>query len=43
MYRDFLPVRKIGVLSPLSVNDNAPYEFYRLAPPRARNGRIIVL
>lgn len=34
MYRDFLPLRRIGVLSPLAVNDNAPYEFYRLAPPR---------
>jgi maleate cis-trans isomerase len=29
----FLPVRKIGHLSPLPVIDNQPYEFYRVAPP----------
>ena len=33
MLEDFVPKRKFGVLSPLSVIENGPYEFYRLAPP----------
>jgi len=33
MFEEFQPKRKLGVLTPLSVNDNAPYEFYRFAPP----------
>jgi maleate cis-trans isomerase len=33
MLEDFVPRRKFGVLSPLSVIENGPYEFYRLAPP----------
>jgi maleate cis-trans isomerase len=31
---DYLPIRKIGYLSPLAVIDNGPYEFYKIAPPR---------
>lgn len=31
---DYVPVRKIGHLSPLAVLDNNPYEFYKLAPDR---------
>lgn len=31
---EFVPLRKIGYLSPLAVIDNGPYEFYRLAPER---------
>ena len=34
MFENDLPKHKIGVLSPLAVIDNSPYEFYRLAPPR---------
>ena len=33
MLEEFVPKRKFGVLSPLSVIENGPYEFYRLAPP----------
>jgi len=33
MFEEFVPKRKIGMLSPLSVIENAAYEFYRLAPP----------
>ena len=33
MFEEFLPKRKIGVLAPLMVTENAPFEFYRLAPP----------
>ena len=33
MFEEFIPKRKIGVLSPRSVIDNQPSEFYRLAPP----------
>jgi maleate cis-trans isomerase len=33
MFEDVLPKRKLGVLSPLSVIENGPYEFYRVAPP----------
>jgi maleate cis-trans isomerase len=32
MFEEFIPQRKLGVLTPLAVNDNAPYEFYRIAP-----------
>ena len=32
MFETFLPSVKIGCLQPLSVIDNAPYEFYRMAP-----------
>lgn len=31
---DYIPIRKIGQLSPLAIVDNSAYEFYRLAPPR---------
>jgi len=31
---EYLPLRKIGHLSPLPVIDNSPYEFYKLAPER---------
>lgn len=31
---DYLPIRKIGFLSPLLVTDNSAYEFYRIAPER---------
>jgi maleate cis-trans isomerase len=34
MFEDDLPKRKIGVLSPLPVIDNGPYEFYRLVKDR---------
>lgn len=34
MTSDYVPVRKIGHLSPLAVLDNNPYEFYKLAPDR---------
>lgn len=34
MFENDLPKRKIGVLSPLSVIDNSPYEFYRLVKDR---------
>jgi maleate cis-trans isomerase len=33
MYVDDRPERKIGVLSPRTVIEYTPYEFYRLAPP----------
>lgn len=33
MFEEFLPKRKIGVLTPLAVAENGPYEFYRIAPP----------
>lgn len=33
MFEEYLPKRKLGVLTPLAVNDNAPYEFYRFTPP----------
>lgn len=35
MFEEFIPKRKIGILSPLAVIDNAAYEFYRIAPPGA--------
>jgi maleate cis-trans isomerase len=34
MFENDVPKHKVGVLHPLSVIDNSPYEFYRLAPPR---------
>jgi maleate cis-trans isomerase len=34
MFEDDLPKRKIGVLSPLPVIDNGPFEFYRLVKDR---------
>ena len=34
MFENDIPKHKIGVLHPLPVIDNSPYEFYRLAPPR---------
>ena len=34
MFENDIPKHKVGVLHPLSVIDNSPYEFYRLAPPR---------
>src|SRR5262249_47534512 len=33
MFEDHQPKHKVGVLLPLSIIDNAAYEFYRLAPP----------
>jgi maleate isomerase len=33
MFENYLPKHKVGVLLPLSIIDNAAYEFYRLAPP----------
>jgi maleate isomerase len=33
MFEEFVPKHRIGFLSPLSVIDNAAYEFYKLAPP----------
>jgi maleate cis-trans isomerase len=33
MFEEFIPKHRIGFLSPLSVIDNAAYEFYKLAPP----------
>jgi maleate cis-trans isomerase len=33
MFESSLPKLKIGALKPLAVVDNAPYEFYRIAPP----------
>src|SRR5437764_1432127 len=33
MFEDQVPKFKIGALKPLSVVDNAAYEFYRIAPP----------
>jgi maleate cis-trans isomerase len=32
MFEEFLPKKKIGVLSPLAVIDNITYEFYQLVP-----------
>jgi hypothetical protein len=32
MFEEFLPKKKIGVLSPLAVIDNIAYEFYQLVP-----------
>jgi len=32
MFEEHIPKRKIGVLSPLPIIDNAAYEFYRLVP-----------
>jgi maleate isomerase len=32
MFEDFMPKRKVGVLLPLPVIDNAAYEFYRIVP-----------
>ena len=32
MFEEHVPKRKIGVLSPLPIIDNAAYEFYRLVP-----------
>jgi maleate cis-trans isomerase len=34
MFENDVPKHKVGVLHPLAVIDNSPYEFYRLAPPR---------
>ena len=34
VFEDDLPKRKIGVLSPLPVIDNGPFEFYRLVKDR---------
>ena len=33
MFEEFLPKRKLGILTPLAVTENGPYEFYRIAPP----------
>jgi maleate isomerase len=33
IFEDFIPRRKLGMLWPLAVIDNSPYEFYRIAPP----------
>jgi maleate cis-trans isomerase len=33
MFEQHIPRHKVGVLLPLSIIDNAAYEFYRLAPP----------
>jgi maleate cis-trans isomerase len=33
VYEDLLPEHKIGVLSPRSIIENQPYQFYRMAPP----------
>jgi maleate isomerase len=33
MFEASLPRHKVGILSPLSIIDNAAYEFYRIAPP----------
>ncbi|MEA2906364.1 MAG: maleate isomerase [Alphaproteobacteria bacterium] len=33
MFEESLPTHKVGVLLPLSIIDNAAYEFYRIAPP----------
>lgn len=32
MLHDFVPKRKLGILWPLAVIDNMPYEFYRIVP-----------
>jgi len=32
MFADYVPKKKIGVLSPLAVLDNSAYEFYQLVP-----------
>lgn len=31
-FDEFLPKRKLGILTPLAVTENGPYEFYRIAP-----------
>ena len=36
MFENDVPKHKIGMLQPLALIDNTPYEFYRLAPPRVR-------
>jgi maleate cis-trans isomerase len=33
MFENDVPRHKVGMLHPLAVIDNSPYEFYRLAPP----------
>ena len=33
MFEEDVPKRKIGMLSPLAIIDNAAYEFYQLVPP----------
>ena len=33
MFEEDVPKRKIGVLSPLAIIDDAAYEFYKLVPP----------
>ena len=33
MFEEFLPQRKLGMLTPLAVAENGPFEFYRIAPP----------
>ncbi|HWG04726.1 MAG TPA: hypothetical protein VG271_06915 [Beijerinckiaceae bacterium] len=33
MFEEYIPKHRVGFLSPLSVIDNAAYEFYKLAPP----------
>jgi len=33
MFENDVPKHKVGALHPLTVIDNSPYEFYRLAPP----------
>src|ERR1700740_3286119 len=33
MFQDYTPRYKLGCLQPGAVIDNAPFEFYRLAPP----------
>src|SRR5262249_53561824 len=40
MFENDVPKHKVGVLHPLAVIDNSPYEFYRLAPPR---GMLVML
>jgi maleate cis-trans isomerase len=33
VYEDLMPEHSIGVLSPRSIVENLPYQFYRMAPP----------
>jgi len=42
MVDDLLPLRKIGHLSPQSVIENQPYEFYKLAPDRVMLASVAV-
>src|SRR5579859_8308361 len=42
MADDHLPLRKIGHLSPQSVIENQPYEFYKLAPDRVMLASVAV-